>query len=31
MENLMFNRSNDELVRKMPCSIILVKKEPAGI
>jgi len=27
MESL-FNRSNDELVRKMPCSILLVKKEP---
>lgn len=31
LENLMFNRSNDELVRKMPCSILLVKKEPEGI
>lgn len=28
LENLIFNRSNDELVRKMPCSILLVKKEP---
>jgi nucleotide-binding universal stress UspA family protein len=28
LENLLFNRSNDELVRKMPCSIFLVKKEP---
>lgn len=31
LENLIFNRSNDELVRKMPCSILLVKKEPAAI
>jgi universal stress protein A len=28
MENLMFGRSNDELIRKMPCSILLVKHEP---
>ena len=28
IEDLFFNRSNDELVRKMPCSIMLVKKEP---
>lgn len=28
VEDLLFNRSTDELVRKMPCSIILVKKEP---
>ncbi len=27
LEDLLFNRSNDELVRKMPCSIMLVKKE----
>lgn len=31
LENLMFNRSNDELVRKMPCSILLIKKEPERI
>jgi len=31
MEDLLFNRSNDELVRKMPCSIMLVKKEPGVI
>lgn len=30
-EHLLFGRSNDELVRKMPCSIMLVKKEPAQI
>jgi len=27
MENLMFGRSNDELIRKMPCMILLVKHE----
>ncbi|MCB2180541.1 MAG: universal stress protein [Desulfobulbaceae bacterium] len=27
-EHFLFGRSNDELVRKMPCSIMLVKKEP---
>lgn len=31
LEDLLFNRSNDELVRKMPCSIMLVKKEPGEI
>ena len=31
LEDLIFNRSNDELVRKMPCSIMLVKKEPGTI
>jgi len=28
LEHLLFGRSNDELIRKMPCSIVLVKKEP---
>ena len=31
MEDLFFNKSNDELVRKMPCSIMLVKKEAEAI
>ncbi|OGQ99572.1 MAG: universal stress protein [Deltaproteobacteria bacterium RIFOXYD12_FULL_57_12] len=31
LEDLLFNRSNDELVRKMPCSILLVKNEPGSI
>lgn len=31
LEDLLFNRSNDELVRKMPCSIMLVKKEAEAI
>ncbi len=29
MEHFLFGRSNEELMRKMPCSILLVKKEPA--
>ncbi len=29
MEHFLFGRSNEEIVRKMPCSILLVKKEPA--
>lgn len=28
LEHFLFGRSNRELVRKMPCSILLVKKEP---
>lgn len=28
MEHLIFGRGNDELIRKMPCSIILVKGDP---
>jgi nucleotide-binding universal stress UspA family protein len=31
LEDLFFNRSNDELVRKMPCSLMLVKKEAGTI
>jgi len=31
LEDLFFNRSNDELARKMPCSILLVKQEPGQI
>ena len=31
LEDLFFDRSNDELIRKMPCSIMLVKKEPEKI
>jgi nucleotide-binding universal stress UspA family protein len=31
LEDLLFNRSNDELVRKMPCSVLLVKKEPEAV
>ena len=28
IEHLLFGHSNDEILRKMPCSILLVKKEP---
>jgi universal stress protein A len=28
LEHFLFGRSNDALTRKMPCSILLVKKEP---
>ncbi|MBC8317116.1 MAG: universal stress protein [Desulfobulbaceae bacterium] len=28
LEHFLFGRSNEELVRKMPCSLMLVKKEP---
>ncbi len=29
MEHFLFGRSNEEIVRRMPCSIFLVKKEPS--
>ena len=29
LEHFLFGHSNDELVRRMPCSILFVKKEPA--
>ncbi|MGE5173917.1 MAG: universal stress protein [Betaproteobacteria bacterium] len=29
LEHFLFGRSNEEIVRRMPCSIFLVKKEPA--
>jgi universal stress protein A len=28
LEHFLFGRSNEEILRKMPCSILLVKKEP---
>lgn len=31
LEDLFFDRSNDELVRKMPCSIMLIKQEPGVV
>lgn len=31
LKDLFFQRSNDELVRKMPCLIMLVKKEPGKV
>ena len=29
IEHFLFGHSNDEIIRKVPCSILLVKKEPA--
>jgi len=31
LEHLLFGRDNDELVRRLPCSIMLVKKEPESV
>ena len=31
LEHFLFGRSNEELIRRMPCSILLVKKEPQGV
>jgi nucleotide-binding universal stress UspA family protein len=31
LEHFLFGRSNDEIFRKMPCSILLVKKEPEPV
>jgi universal stress protein A len=31
LEHFLFGRDNEELIRKMPCSILLVKKEPEPI
>lgn len=31
LEHLLLGRSNDELIRKMPCSIVLIKKEPESV
>jgi universal stress protein A len=31
LEHFLFGRSNEELVRKMPCTILLVKKEPQPV
>lgn len=28
LEHFLFGRSNDEIIRKTPCSILMVKKEP---
>jgi universal stress protein A len=28
MEHFLFGQSNEALIRKMPCSVLLVKKEP---
>ncbi|BDV42267.1 universal stress protein [Geotalea uraniireducens] len=31
IEHFLFGRSNEEIVRKMPCSVLLVKKEPEPV
>lgn len=31
VEHFLFGRSNEEIVRKMPCSVLLVKKEPEPV
>jgi len=31
LEQFLFGRDNDELVRRLPCSIMLVKKEPGPV
>jgi len=31
LEHFLFGRSNDELLRRLPCSILLVKKEPGPV
>jgi nucleotide-binding universal stress UspA family protein len=31
LEHFLFGRSNEEIIRKMPCSILMVKKEPEPV
>jgi nucleotide-binding universal stress UspA family protein len=31
MEHFLFGRSNEELIRRMPCTVLLVKKEPVPV
>ena len=31
LEHFLFGRSNDLIIRKMPCSILMVKKEPESV
>lgn len=31
LEHFLFGRSNEEIIRKMPCSVLLVKKEPGSV
>ena len=31
LEHFLFGRSNEELIRRMPCSILMVKKEPEPV
>lgn len=31
LEHFLFGRSNEELIRRLPCSLLLVKKEPEAV
>ena len=31
LEHFLFGRSNEEIIRKMPCSILMVKKEAGSL
>lgn len=31
MEHFLFGRSNEEIIRRMPCSVFMVKKEPVPV
>jgi universal stress protein A len=31
LEHFLFGRSNEDLIRRMPCSVLLVKKEPEAV
>ena len=31
LEHMLFGGDNDAIIRKMPCSILLVKKEPEAV
>jgi nucleotide-binding universal stress UspA family protein len=31
LEHFLFGRSNEEILRALPCSILLVKKEPGAV
>jgi nucleotide-binding universal stress UspA family protein len=31
LEHFLFGRSNEEIIRKMPCSVLLVKQEPQPV
>jgi len=31
LEHFLFGRSNEEIIRKLPCSVLLVKKEPESL
>jgi universal stress protein A len=31
LDHFLFGRSNEEIIRKIPCSFLLVKKEPEPV